>query len=149
MIVVSEYSPRFAKLIGKRNPVATLATLILLSYTKLLSTCLLVFSYDTLEYPNHNYFTVWLPDGNVQYYEGRRIIFLIVAYVLDLCILFLGNGLFEYQDGRFYVGQRTLNLMPSSLHTMPHTTVSIASGLAVADPGVVPRVPGHHPRLQG
>ena len=82
VIVVSEYSPRFAKLIGKRDPVATLATLILLSYTKLLSTCLLVFSYDTLEYPNHNYFTVWLPDGNVQYYEGRRIIFLIVAYVV-------------------------------------------------------------------
>ena len=82
VIVVSEYSPRFAKLIGKRDPVATLATLILLSYTKLLSICLLVFSYDTLEYPNHNYFTVWLPDGNVRYYEGRRIIFLMVAYVV-------------------------------------------------------------------
>ena len=53
---VSEYSPRFAKLIGKQDPVVTLATLILLSYTKLLLTCLLVFSYDTLEYPNHNYF---------------------------------------------------------------------------------------------
>ena len=82
VIFVSEYSPRFAKLIGKRDPVATLATLILLSYTKLLSTCLLVFAYDTLEYPNHNYFTVWLPDGNVRYYEGRRIIFLLVVYVV-------------------------------------------------------------------
>ena len=82
VIVISEYSPRFAKLIGKRDPVATLATLILLSYTKLLSTCLLVFAYDTLEYPNHTYFTVWLRDGNIRYYEGRRIIFLFVAYVV-------------------------------------------------------------------
>ena len=82
VIVISEYSPRFAKLIGKRDPVATLATLILLSYTKLLSTCLLVFAYDTLEYPNHTYFTVWLRDGNIRYYEGRRIIFLLVAYVV-------------------------------------------------------------------
>ena len=36
-IKVSEYSPRFAALIGKKDPVATLATLILLSYAKLLS----------------------------------------------------------------------------------------------------------------
>ena len=82
VIVISEYSPRFAKLIGKGDPVATLATLILLSYTKLLSTSILVFSYDTLEYPNHNYFTVWLLDGNVQYYEGKRIIFLLVVYAI-------------------------------------------------------------------
>ena len=38
VILISEFSDRFAGLIGKRNPVATLATLILLSYTKLLHT---------------------------------------------------------------------------------------------------------------
>ena len=32
IIIVSEYSPRFATLIGRKDPVATLATLILLSY---------------------------------------------------------------------------------------------------------------------
>ena len=37
VIKVSGWSSRFAKLIGKRDPVAILATLILLSYTKLLS----------------------------------------------------------------------------------------------------------------
>lgn len=36
MIIVSNYSMRFSRLIAKRNPVATLATLILLSYTKFL-----------------------------------------------------------------------------------------------------------------
>ena len=36
VIIISSYSSRFSNLIGKRNPVATLATLILLSYAKLL-----------------------------------------------------------------------------------------------------------------
>ena len=34
VIVISEYSTKFAKLIGKGNPVAALATMILLSYAK-------------------------------------------------------------------------------------------------------------------
>ena len=38
VIVTSKYSSKFAKIIGKGNPVAVLATLILLSYTKILST---------------------------------------------------------------------------------------------------------------
>ena len=37
VIIVSEYSPRFAGLIGRKDPISTLATLILLSYAKLLS----------------------------------------------------------------------------------------------------------------
>lgn len=37
VIMVSRYFPKFAALIGKKDPVATLATLILLSYAKLLS----------------------------------------------------------------------------------------------------------------
>ena len=36
-IVISEHSPRFTRVIGRKDPVGTLATLILLSYTKLLS----------------------------------------------------------------------------------------------------------------
>ncbi len=42
IIIISEYSPRFAGLIGKRDPIATLATLILLSYAKLLSVTITV-----------------------------------------------------------------------------------------------------------
>ena len=37
MIVVIECSPKFARIIGKRNPVAVLATMILLSYTKFIN----------------------------------------------------------------------------------------------------------------
>ena len=60
VIVVSEYSPRFAELIGKRDPVATLATLILLSYAKLLSTSIVALSFATLHYPDGTRETVWL-----------------------------------------------------------------------------------------
>ena len=86
VIIVSEYSPRFANLIGKRDPVATLATLILLSYTKLLSTALLVYSYNSVYYPNGTRVIAWLPDGNVEYYEGKRIVFVILAFI----IIFVG-----------------------------------------------------------
>ena len=37
IIIISKYSPRFAGLIEKRDPITTLATLSLLSYAKLLS----------------------------------------------------------------------------------------------------------------
>ena len=39
VIAVSSYSIRFSKLIGNKDPVATLATLILLSYAKILQVC--------------------------------------------------------------------------------------------------------------
>ena len=86
VIAISECSLRFAKLIGKRDPIATLSTLILLSYTKLLSTTILVFSFDTLIYPNGTRVDVWLPDGNIEFYEGKRIVFVIVAFF----IIFIG-----------------------------------------------------------
>ena len=44
IIVASEYSPKFAKIIGKGNPVAVLATMILLSSTKFLNAILPSFS---------------------------------------------------------------------------------------------------------
>ena len=40
IIVAGEYSPKFAKIIGKGNPVAVLATMILLSSTKFLNVVL-------------------------------------------------------------------------------------------------------------
>ena len=52
VIIVSEYSPQFAALIGKRDPIATLATLILLSYAKLLSLTITALSFSVLEYPD-------------------------------------------------------------------------------------------------
>ena len=79
IIVVSECSPRFAELIGKRDPVATLATLILLSYAKLLSTSIGSLSFAILDYPDGTRETVWLLDGNVKYFQGKHIALVIAA----------------------------------------------------------------------
>ena len=86
VIIVSEYSPRFAGLIGKRDPVSTLATLILLSYAKLLSVTITALSSAVLHYPGGQQETVWLPDGNVPYFQGKHIPLVLVA----LLIIILG-----------------------------------------------------------
>ena len=52
VIIISSYSIRFSKLIGSKDPVATLATLILLSYAKILETCFESLSVGILSYPD-------------------------------------------------------------------------------------------------
>ena len=84
VIIVSEYSRRFAGLIGKRDPLATLATLILLSYAKLLSVTITALSFAILEYPNGSQETVWLPDGNVPYFQGKHVALGLVALLIIL-----------------------------------------------------------------
>ena len=86
MIKISEHSPRFTRLLdpGKRDPVATLATLTLLSYAKLLSTTIAVLSFAILRHPDGSRTTVWLPDGNVQYFHGKHIPLAIVAILIVL-----------------------------------------------------------------
>ena len=86
IILVSRFSHRFANLLGN-NPVSVLATLILLSYTKILRT-LIAASYITfLQYPDHNR-RVWLYDANVEYLSGKHIPLFLVA-VLVFLFLFL------------------------------------------------------------
>ena len=67
VIIVSEHSTRFARLLGKKNPVATLATLILLSYVKSLKVIITSLSFTHLDYPNKIRKTVWLPNGKIDY----------------------------------------------------------------------------------
>ena len=82
VIIVSEYSPKFARLIGKKDPVSTLATLILLSYAKLLSVTITALSSAVLHYPGGEQETVWLPDGNVPYFQGKHIPLALVALLI-------------------------------------------------------------------
>ena len=79
VIIVSSSSSRFSNLIGKKNPVATLATLILLSYTKLLKFIFTVLSFGTLEYPDGSLVTLWLPDATVKYLAGKHICLLYTS----------------------------------------------------------------------
>ena len=84
IIIVSEYSPRFAALIGRKDPIATLATLILLPYAKLLSITITALSSADISYPDGSQETVWLPDGNVKYFGGKHAALVIVALLIIL-----------------------------------------------------------------
>ena len=86
IVFVSNFSRRFANLLGN-NPVSVLATLILLSYTKILHTLVTAVNFTYLEYPTYNR-TVWLYDANIDYLVDRHIPLFIVA-LLVFFILFL------------------------------------------------------------
>ena len=84
VIKISEYSPRFVRFTGRRDPVSTLATLILLSYAKLLSVTITALSFAKLDYPDGKQEIVWLPDGNVKYFRGKHIPLVLAAVLIIL-----------------------------------------------------------------
>ena len=92
IIVISERSVRFSTLIGKRNPIAVLATLILLSYANFLETALLILTPSTLitvtSSGTHDYI-VWLLDGDIRYLDRTHIpLFLVTLLILFFAIIY-------------------------------------------------------------
>ena len=104
IILVSEGSSKFSNFIGKRNPVATLATLILLSYTTLLQNVITVLSFSILNYPDGSQRTVWLADASIDYLKGKHIGLFIMAGIILIAgglytaILFSWQWLLRHQD---------------------------------------------------
>ena len=87
IIFFSSRSSRFSNLIGKRNPVATLATLILLSYTKLLQIVITSFSFVNIKFPNGTTNLLWLPNANMAYADHKlKLTILIILAVVILVI---------------------------------------------------------------
>ena len=83
VIVASHYSTRASKIFGN-NSVPVLATLILLSYTKLLRTIIVSLGFSLLNYPDGTRI-VWSFDGNVLYFSaGHAILFIAALTVLLL-----------------------------------------------------------------
>jgi len=72
IILASHCSLRLSKYLGT-NPVSVLATLFLLSYAKLLRTIISAFRNTFLEYPDGSQVSVWLLDGNIQYFSAKHI----------------------------------------------------------------------------
>ena len=109
VIVISEQSKRFSELIGKKNPVATLATLIQLSYAKLLHVIITALSIAVLNYPGPNggyERRVWLPDATVDYFKGKHVplflaaIFILLVGVVYTALLFSWQWLLRCNKGR-------------------------------------------------
>ena len=99
IIAISHYSAWMTRRLGS-NPVAVLATLILLSYAKLLRTIITVFYYANLELPHGQTTQVWLYDGNIAYLRGKHIplfifalIFFVFAFIPYSLLLLLGPWL--------------------------------------------------------
>ena len=91
VIIISSYSTKFSNFIGKKDPVATLATLILLSYAKLVNVCFKSLTVGILQYPYRSNKTlhVWLPDATVEYLSGKHIpLFITAVFILLLCLVY-------------------------------------------------------------
>ena len=74
------------KLCGN-NIVPVLATLFLLSYTKLLNTITGSLSFTVVEVSDGEHRLVWLIDGNVPYLQGKHIVLFLVNLALLLIVL--------------------------------------------------------------
>jgi hypothetical protein len=85
IIVASTYSSKVTHLF-RNNAVPVLATLVLLSYTKILRILIAAFSFTTLTGSDGYYSVVWLTDGNVQYFEPKHAILFVVSLTVLLVV---------------------------------------------------------------
>ena len=102
IIVISEYWTKFARLIGRRDPAAVLATLVLVSYTKLLELIIAALSYAILKYPDSSKRVVWLPDASVDYLHGKHIALFAAALIILLIGVAYTAALFAWQWLLYY-----------------------------------------------
>ena len=128
VIFVSERSTSFARLIGKGNPVATLATLILLAFTRFLQTIIAIFSFAILQYPDNTKQIVWLPDASIQYLRGKHIALFLVAIgivafgLLYIFLLVSWQWLLRAPNRRIFSWTRNTRIQSfMDAHLAPHT----------------------------
>ena len=138
VIVASECSSKFAKIVGKGNPVAVLATMILLSYAKFFNVVITSFSFLYFQ-PTHgsrNLDVTRLRYTSAQSIEQitdsdikGAIYFLIIfsIFILLLCIIFTAlifswQWLLQYQDKTIFkwVRYQKLHLFLEPYH-VPYT----------------------------
>ena len=112
IIVTCRYSVTLSKLIG-HNPIAVLATLLLMSYNKVLKIMIDVYSFAPLDYPQHNTRLAWLKDANVVFVESGHLLLTVVTSLVLVFIflpytllLLLGYKLYGFSGRK---GLRWLN----------------------------------------
>ena len=106
IIITSRYSTFITKLIGS-NPIAVLATLLLMSYTKILKTLIEIYSSVQLEYPDNKKVSAWFKDANIHYLKSQHLILAVVGsifiafFFLPYTIfLLLGYKLYYFSENR-------------------------------------------------
>ena len=111
----------------KKYPFSVLATIILLSYGKLLSITITALSLAVLEYSSGKQEIVWLPDGNVFYFQGKHIPLALVVLMIIIVGLPYTILLFLWQWTAFtpewkvfkWIKTSKLNTLMTSHHD-PH-----------------------------
>ena len=77
-----------ARKLSSHSALPVLATLILLSYSKLLRTTISVFAFETMSSSEHGSIYVWQPDPNVEYFtDGHIVLFVIAVFFLLVFII--------------------------------------------------------------
>ena len=85
IIVLSHYSIHASELFGN-NSVPVLATLTLLSYSKLLRAVISALSITDIHFLNGSTMSVWERDGNIQYLTGKHIPLFVFAVAVLLLL---------------------------------------------------------------
>ena len=92
IILACKHSSRAMKLFGS-NPVAVLATVVLMSYSKLLHTSQQILSYVTVYYSDGTQDKRWKIDPNLLYFQGKHIplamfgIFIVIVFLIPYLVL--------------------------------------------------------------
>ncbi len=86
IIVASHYSTTVSKFIGN-YAIPVLSTLFLLSLAKFLRTIIVAMSFTFIEHNDGSQTTVWLYDGNLEYFEGKRVPLFLVALAISLFLV--------------------------------------------------------------
>ena len=116
IILISKYSSRFGNFIGKWNPVSTLATLLLLSYTKLLRAIITTLSFTAVTYPTGEQKIVWLQDASVKYFWlkhfplGLVTIAIIIVGFIYTVLLFFWQWILRLPNRRIFKWARSTRL---------------------------------------
>ncbi len=108
IILASRYSRFVSKALGS-NPVAVLATLLLMSYNKIFHVIIEVYSSVKLDYPGGEKVTVWLKDGNYPYLHSHHLGLTVMTTLMLVCpflpytfLLLLGYKLYRFSDGKYF-----------------------------------------------
>ena len=106
IILACKYSSRAMKLFGS-NPVAVLATVVLMSYSKLLHTSQQILSYVTVYYSDGSQEKRWKMDPNLLFFQGKHIplaifgLFILIVFLFTYIILIsFGHYLQNYSNKR-------------------------------------------------
>ena len=87
IVVLCRYSVRVSKFFSTSDPVAVLATIILLSFNSLAQNIINIFYYSSIKNPGSNRTRVWRYDGSVDYASEDHLTLIIVASVFLLLLL--------------------------------------------------------------